>query len=264
MPIIQTNSGYGYVYQKSGKRQKRLSPFVRFFLTMLVIVSVTFGGIYLARIIPNYLGIRTNYYFNKTNIYSICCGSFDDFETASVLAKTIKNQGGAGYIFFANKKYNVLLSGYEKKEECLVVIDNLSQNGVETNLLCITLDGINANFSASNEDKVQIKKAIHLFFDCYKSLYSLSVDFDKDIMSKGEIIDSVKKLSEEVKKQKNAFTTNIHETTNASLVYLKIYLDKLNDCLLSLMSCQENFSAEIKNTYLQALMCYKDFRQEIN
>lgn len=264
MPIIETKSGYGYVYRKGDKRQKRLSPFLKFIFTLLVISIVTFGGIYIARIIPNYFGIKTNYYFNKTNIYATCCGSFDDYETAYVLAQTVKKQGGAGYIVFMNKKYNVLLSGYEKKQDCLKVIDNLSQNGVDSNMLCLELKEMSANFLASNQEKVKIKNAIHLFFDCYKSLYSLSVEYDSDVLSKSEVLSKVDKLTKEVNLQKNSFTTNTDAHTNASLVYLKLYLEKLNDSLLSLALCKENFGAEIKNVYFQSLMCYCDFRQEIS
>lgn len=264
MPIIQTNTGYGYVYRKGDKKQKKLSPFLKFIFTIFIIAVLLVGGIYLARIIPNYIGIKTNYYFNKTNIYTINCGSFDDYETALILAETVKKQGGAGYVFFNNKKYNVLLSGYAKKDECLSVIDNLSQNGVEATMLCIELKEMSANFSATSDEKVKIKNAINTFFDCYQSLYSLSIEFDKDVLTKSEVLDEINKLSNKVTIQKNAFTTKTDTNTNASLVYLKIYLDKLSDYLKTLSSCKENFSAEIKNTYFQSLMCYYDFRQEIS
>lgn len=264
MPIIQTNSGYGYVYRKGDKKQKKLSPFLKFIFTAFVITFLLIGGIYLARIIPNYFGINTNYYFNKTNIYSISCGSFDDYKTAQILAETVKKQGGAGYILFSNKKYNVLLSGYAKKDECLNVIDNLSQNGVDATMLVLELKEMSTNFSATNQEKVQIKNTVNLFFECYQSLYLLSIEFDKDVLAKSEVLNEINKLSNKVDAHKNAFTTKTDANTNASLVYLKIYIDKLGGYLQTLSSCKENFSAELKHTYFQSLMCYCDFRQEIS
>lgn len=263
MPIIQTNSGYGYVYKTNTKPKKSLPKFFKILLFLCLVSFTIFAGFFLSRLIPNIAGINTNLIVTNRQVYAISGGEFEDYNTALVFSETIKKQGGAGFVFKTNDMFNVLLSAYPKKQDALTVIENLSQEGVDTFLLTLNYQSLSMNLECDSSEKKIIKNACNSFFDCYDGLYSLSLDYDKNSYSKGEILNQIEQLKASVEKNKQLLKTSNQNVSQASLVYLKLYLDEMVGTLENLLDCKENFNAQIKYSYFKCLQIYSDFCQEI-
>lgn len=263
MPIIQTNSGYGYVYKTSVKRKKKMPKFFKFILWTSVIFIMCVCGLYISRLIPNIAGINTNLLVASKQVYAVSGGQFEDYNTAFVFSETIKKQGAAGYVYKQEKVYYVLLGGYPKKEQALKVIENLSYDGIDTNLVTLSFFGLSINLSVDKAEKATIKTATNMFYTCYEKLYEYSLDYDKNLLSKGEVLNSIDQLKSQVNEAKRSLKTSSDNISQAGLVYLKLYLGDLQQCLDDLSNCKENFNAEIKNSYFKSLELYASLRQEI-
>lgn len=257
MPIIQTNSGYGYVYKSETKRKKTLPPFFKFLLWTSIIIGVVIGGVFFSSKISNLVGINNNLLVQKRRFYCVDAGIFDDYNTALVFSQTLKKQGGAGYIYQQNG-YHVMLSAYPEKSNATKVIENLSQEGVDANLCIITLDGV--SLKTDENTTKNISSALNMFYNCYDRLYDLSIDYDSNIISKSECVNTIEQLKQEVEKSQKNLSTNDGE---AVLVYLKLFLQDLADELTNLQNCTDNFKGQIKATYFKSIELYASFRQEI-
>lgn len=259
MPIIQTSSGYGYVYKSETKRKKTLPPFFKFVLWTSILVGVILGGLKLSESFSDMVGINNNLLVKQRQIYCVDAGVFDDYNTALVLGETIKKQGGAGYLYRQDKNYHVMLSAYPDKQSALRVIDNLCQEGVDANLCVITLEGVSLKTETDSLTK-SVATALNLFYDCFDALYDLSIDYDTNVVSKSECINKIEQLKTNVEQSQKNLNTN---DSNAILVYLKLFLDDLLDELTNLQNCKDNFKAQIKATYFKSVELYSSFRQEI-
>lgn len=263
MPIIQTNSGYGYIYKTNVKPKKSLPKVFKILLFLCLIFATICAGVFLSGLIPNIAGINTNLIVKNRQIYAVSGGEFEDYNTAIVFSETLKKQGGAGYVFKTENAYNVLLSAYPKKEDALTVIENLSQEGVDTFLVTLNYQSLSMSLECENDEKKIIKNACNSFFDCYDSLYTLSLDYDRNSYSKGEILNQIEDLKTDIEKNKKLLKTSNQNISQASLVYLKLYLDEMVEVVDNLLNCKENFSAEIKYSYFKCLQIYSTFCQEI-
>lgn len=263
MPIIQTNSGYGYVYKSNTKQKKRIPPFFKFIGFLILISGAILGALWLSKIVPTFVGIDNNLLAVEKQVYCVSAGTFEDYSTAFTFSETIKKQGGAGYILKQNNLYYVLLSGYPKKDSALKVIENLSYENIDSQLYVISLEKISMKISDESNDKLFVKDALNIFYNTYEKLYNLSVDYDQNNLSKSEVLNQIELLNENIEKCKNNLSTKNNSVSDATLVYLKLYLDDLSQSLNELQACKENFKGEIKATYFKCLELYSSFRQEI-
>lgn len=263
MPIIQTNSGYGYVYRKSGKQKRKVPPFFKMILILSFIALCVGLSLFASTKIPSLVGINTANMFNTKKLYAISVGSFNDYSSASILSETILKQGGAGKVIKNGNEYIVLLSCYETEKDANNVIINLSDSGVEASIFELTLNGLNLKVDIDYDKKVILKNSINLFYDSYKDLYELSINYDNKTLTKVEALEEINRLIDKVNKVYTQFNASVRSAINATGVYLQIFISELIDSLTNLSNCQENFSGQIKSTYFEALNLYINFRQEI-
>ena len=59
--------------------------------------------------------------FNKYNVYAISLASTDTNALAKQHSNSVKEQGGAGYIYLTNSKYHIVASIYENEADALKV-----------------------------------------------------------------------------------------------------------------------------------------------
>ncbi len=263
MPIIQTNSGYGYVYKSNVKPKKSIPPFFKFIGFAVIVFGVVIGALWLSKMIPSFVGIDNNLLVNDRQVYCVSAGVFEDYSTAFAFSETIKKQGGAGYVLKRDNSYHVLLSAYPKKDSALKVIENLSYENIEAELCVISLEKISMKISDENNDKMKVKSALNVFYNSFDALYSISIDYDQNALSKSEALNQIEVIQENVSKSKNGISTKNNEISDAVLVYLKLYMDDLSQALSQLETCKDNFKAEIKATYFKCIELYSSFRQEI-
>ena len=260
MPIIACKNGY--IYRSEAKPKRKALPIFKVFLTFLFIGIIAFLGIIFSDKIPDLIGINTSNYFNKKSLYAIKIASFDCFDDAYLLSQTIKKQGGAGYVLNSHGTFDVLISCYKEKTDAEKVVNNLKQEGVECECYTFVLNPLSIKFEVNSEQKSVIKKCVNMFFENYCDLYDLSNYYDNKTFSKAEVLTELERIIEKDNQTIKKFG-EIKLNDNASLIYLKIYLEELSEKLEKLKLCEENFNAEINYTYFECISLYVNFRQEI-
>lgn len=263
MPIIQTNSGYGYIYRSSETKIKKIPTCFKFLFTIFLVVMVGLLATICTSNITNFFGINSSNVFSKKSLYALSVGEFDDYSSASLLSQTILKQGGAGFIEQNNGKYYVLLSCYEQQTDAENVILNLSNSGIDATMYVITLKGMSLNWQLNTSQFVVLKKSINLFYDCYKFLYDLSLQFDNQSLTKSNALECLDEQMEHINTQCASFDDLVCDSQNASTVYMKIFLNDLLECFMELSTKSNNFSGEIKNTYFKVLKLYVNLHNEI-
>ncbi len=263
VPIIQTNSGYGYVYRSSSKKSKSLPPFFRLLVIFLAVIVVTTAGIFLSSKISKFFGVNDSFLINDKTFFAVSGGECEDYSSASLLSQTILKQGGAGYIYKTGNKYCVLLSCYQSSSDAQNVLQNLEQNNISASVVEIKIPKIKVTSELSSTNLKTLKNAVNMFCDTYQKLYDLSVNYDSKVLSRvesNEELDRIIALGTSVYEK---FCSEVCDSTNALSVYLKVFLSDMLEQLGALKLVQENFSGQIKKTYFSVLNLYANFRQEI-
>lgn len=263
MPIIESKSGYQYAYRLPTKSHKRMPLFVKFLLVILCLAVIGFCGYFVALKLPKYLGINSSVLTKKQSVYYLYCGEFESLDQANVFSGQIKNQGGAGFIKKNNGIYLVCLGAYKNLEDAQKVAENLIDNNVETQILAVELKAISMNKSFDKQNKELLKNALNSFYNSYECLYNLSINYDNKTFSKIEVLDELERWLEKIKLIEKDFASNLLDSNNASLVYIKIFISQLIDNLQDLVSKEANFSAEIKYSYINCIELFLSLRQEI-
>lgn len=261
MPIIVSNSGYGYSYKSNlGKRRPKI---LKLLGAVFLVSFVVFFALVLSSKLPKLIGISSANVFNKTTLYALSCGEFDSNLDASLLSKTVQKQGGAGYVLLKNGKYHVLLACYQNNMDAIKVLNNLIDSSISATILELNLESLNINTKVFGDNFLQVKKCINLFFDCYKFLYNLGSEYDTQNISKTQATGSLTEQIDNVKKSIDEFASTTKGNENSLTIYLKIFLDDLVNALNDLCGQTENFSGHIKQTYFEVLNLYITFRQEV-
>ncbi|MBQ0017534.1 MAG: hypothetical protein KBT30_02760 [Clostridiales bacterium] len=264
MPIIETKSGYGYIYRKSEKKEFRLPVIFKILFWLVLIFAIVIGAIFVSGKIKSFVGINDKVIFENKEIYLISVGEFQDYNTAYILSENIKKQGGAGYIYKNNNIFNVLTSAYENKNDALSVIENLSNENIDAEIIALKLQAINSSDEIKKDELVCFKNSVNAFYETYLKLYELSVGYDQKALTKLSSFDEIDRIKGSLQSTLSEFSENYVNSGNAVYVYLKVYLSNLIENLEDLKTKESNFGGEIKNCYIECLMTYKEFRQEIH
>lgn len=257
MPILQNSLGYTY---KSSTKIKRVPKFFKILAFILFFCLIFSGAYYFVFYLPvaNIFNLNRNLIFKQTSVYALTMSSFTDYETAQVLAQEIKSQGGAGYILKQDQQFLVLASAYELEDDALSVKTRLKQNSqIETQITPICFNSFVIKLDLNQEQLLNLKTAVNLFFEEFKFLYNLSVQFDSAQITAQETFTSLNNSIENCQTIKNNYNIAFKTIDDYSIVYVKIYLNEIISILKSINSA-ENLSSQIKYAYFQTLFSYTE------
>jgi len=200
-------------------------------------------------------------------IYAIQMGAFNSEDNAKTEAENVKAKKGAGYII-KDKLFRVLASAYRSQEDAQNVKEQLKDQGIDSQIYPLNINGVNIQITAGEEKVKNIKNAFEKWVDLGNEIGDLSIDFDRNEM---QVSTATKQLSK-VKDDMESISTILEEYASGNednLIYkgLKdLYstgLDDLNKILEENYTNAVEFSSEIKYTYIKMMHDYAKYIQKI-
>jgi len=257
-------SNYYYKYSKKKKIKSKLLSifFVLFSLAVVIFFSISFSNFLNISKIVN---TNTNFINNNKTLYALSLYQSTNLETCQNYKEELIKQGGAGYIYFDNNVYNVLSSVYPSLKEANSVKANLEQSGVSSSVLKIELPVINFKINLTTKSREILNEGISLFYNNYLKLYNLSNEYDKSSIDFISLKTQVNNLYESNKNIIENYNNYFNTSSNIYILYLKIYLNKLNVIIKNFQTLDEsvNVSSKIKETYCNVLSLYKNLYNEM-
>ena len=258
---------YSNYYYKIDKKKNRKTKVLSIFFIILSILIVVFFSISFSNflVVAKIVNINTNYIYETRTLFALSLFETDKIDDAETKAKEIKKQGGAGYIYKPEDKIFVLSSIYDNKKDAIKVKTNLDNSGITSSIVEIELPKIDFKINLSSKSSKILNKGIELFYSNYKNLYNLTVSFDMNEIDFIAAKNNVNDLLQDNKQTVNEYINNFNQPSNIYILYVKFYLNRLNDILNDLLKKDEttNFSSEMKYSYCCVVNCYLNLFDEM-
>ncbi|MGN1207839.1 MAG: hypothetical protein ACI4TI_00015 [Christensenellales bacterium] len=258
---------YRFDYKQSKKRSKKHKGFAVFFvlfcLFVVIFFSISFSNFL---VVGKVVNAGSTFVQDTKILYALSLNSCSNKSQALELSSEQQKQGGAGFVFESDGKFFVISSIYSSLKDCQKVKQNLSGSGINSDIVKITLLPISIKINLNSSSSTILSQAINSFYENYLTLYKLSIEFDQQKIDVSKLKSSVKNLFESNATILQNFSKCFSTSSNASLLYVKIYLKKANSILENFLSKDEssNLSSEIKQTYCQMINTYFDLCEEIS
>ena len=257
-------SNYYYHYKQKGKVKSKILAILFCLISIFIVIffSISFSNFLTISKIVN---INTNYIYENKVLYGLSLYQTNKIDDANTFSVDVKKQGGAGYVYKNNDIYYVLSSIYKSSGEANKVKNNLQENGVNSEIIKIEIPAINFKATLTTNSSKILSEGVGLFYNNYSDLYNLSVEFDKQnidtIKAKSKINDM---YNQNLKIVQN-FSNYFNQSTNLYILYVKIYLNKLNSVINDLLNLDdsENLSSSIKGTYCNIIGEYLNLYKEM-
>lgn len=213
-----------------------------FFAICLIILSVAVC-ISLADLFSSILTIGNFAFLQvqavKVNAYKIYALSIDDATTkneAQEKAITVKQKGGAGYVYKQNNIFYVLASAYENENDCKKVQDQIKQNELNSKIIVIDIPQIVIDTNFSQTEKTSLVNALNAFKTVYKNVYDLSISLDTSVKNLPECKLEVYNLKSNIQQIYDNFGVNFNQKINNELLNIKIKLTSLINLVQNLIN----------------------------
>lgn len=247
MPVYLSSNGYGYTYKvpkrKGGHKKK---------LKILIVIAIVIVAIFFCFQFYNFIKSKNNVNSTK-NFYALSIAKYENQQLAQNMATNIKLQSGAGYVYFYNNEYYVLVSCYKNKDDAIKVRDNLNDNGYQLEIVNLEIKSVNFDLKLTNEQKKCLENSLNLFIDNYSYLYDKSIEIDCNTTTVSELKEDLNKLYINNQEIINNLNNTVKDVSYSKVIYLKIYLNTLQEKLKQLIEIQSNYSSFIKETYFEIL-----------
>jgi len=211
--------------------------------------------------------ITENLKVNPLSLYTIQMGAFTDEENAKEFSNNLKSKGGAGYIHF-DGFYRVLAVGFQSEEDAKKVKDNLKSDSIESNIYKLSSNGAEMQITAVKENVEFIRSAYEAWEEKYSSLEQMMVSLDTNSNNVSEVTNKIKEIKEEMEMIKNRLEEiRADKSDNIILTgLLELYRNSCMslDKIINVESINKvAISSEIKYTYIDLFMSYKNYMEQI-
>ena len=202
----------------------------------------------------------------KYNVYAISLSSTETAALAQQQSETIKNQGGAGYIYLDNSKYYIITSIYENESDAIKVKDALKSSNKPAEIITISILPITISSNLLGEEKAVLEESLNIFKKTYIQLYDISVSLDTAVINEVAAKLSINELGSEINKILTNFSTVFDNETSNNFLIIKLKLNELFKYLNDLISINANYpiTSQIKETYCKVLILYKSLSSTLN
>lgn len=250
-------SNYYYHYKQKGKVKSKILAILFCLISIFIVIffSISFSNFLTISKIVN---INTNYIYENKVLYGLSLYQTNKIDDANTFSVDVKKQGGAGYIYLDNMTYYVLSSVYKTNQDAQKVKNNLESNGFTTSVVKIELKNINFKANLSQKSSKVLGESLNLFYENYVSLYNISVEYDKQNIDLIKVKEKYNNLASSNAKKIETFNNYFNSSTNVYILYVKIYLNKLNNIIKNGVNLDEsvNVSSFIKDSYCKCLKEY--------
>lgn len=204
---------------------------------------------------------------NALSLYTIQMGAFTEEENAKAFSGELKARGGAGYIY-NDGFYRVMAIGFQSEEDANKVKDELIANDMEASIYKLVTSGADMQITATEENVDIVRSAYEIWEEKYRMLEQIIVDLDSGAITLLEALDRISSIKSEMELKKERLQEiNANQSNNEILDGLVKLYD--NSCLSLERIKSKSFndmvaiSSEIKYTYIEMLMHYKDYMEQI-
>jgi hypothetical protein len=200
-------------------------------------------------------------------LFAIQMGAFTDEENAKAFSQELKTRGGAGYIF-KDEFYRVMAIGFQSEEDARQVRYDLKEDEIESHIYKITTAGVDMEITATPENVTEIRSAFEMWEDKYRSMEEIIVSLDSGAIAPLEAADKIRMLKMEMEQKRDKLQEkNSNQNNNVILAGLVGLYDDSCQLLDIILSDNTNdkvaISSKIKYTYIEMLMQYKDYMEQI-
>jgi len=228
-----------------------------FLFVCLGVLTCASTGFFLSNllVISNIFQLSSAVEVDGMVVYALSTASCQTKETLFESQTELQTLNGAGYIFKQDETYFLISSIYENLRDAELVSKNLKNNGMNCEIINITLkkESLVGNFS--NEEKTVLQNCLNSARTAYKNLYDISISLDTGIYDKQKA-----KLE-----CNNVFSNYVSTKTNFETLFNIKDFDKINkklvfenEVLSNLISENTNgfqtFSSLIKYSYCEILL----------
>lgn len=257
MPIYLSSSGYGYTYKKDvqKKSKKNFNKIIKGFFIIILTTIVVFSGVAISNFIKNKINKDDNLF-----LYALKLNSIESYGQANQTSLFVKNNGGAGNIKMHNGKFYVYLSCYKTKQDAEKVMQNLNENGYQLEIETIKNSFKSVKFNDKNKD-LSYNKAINLFNNTYYLLYDLSILIDTNAVNMEQYVVKLNDIINNNYQIIKNFEQNFKNESSTFFVYLKLYLNNMQDLLNNLKLTNTNTSSAVKETYINIIFLMNKLQQ---
>ncbi|HHY83551.1 MAG TPA: SPOR domain-containing protein [Clostridiales bacterium] len=205
---------------------------------------------------------------NALTMYAIQMNAFSDKSNAEAFAQELKSKGGAGYIL-DDGFYRVIAIGFKNEQDAKQVREELKADGIESHVYKIATAGANMSITATRDNVSAISSAYELWEEKYYSLEDIILNLDKGNISSSEAYNNIKEIKTELEAKRDQLKELYDNQNNNNIVLAGLVTLYENSCLsldkiLSINSMDKvAISSEIKYTYVDMLMQYMDYMEQI-
>lgn len=179
--------GVAYLIKKTKiKRKKKFSLFI--FCCLIFFVGIAYLTINIFSSLTYSVNAESSdSVIGKNNYYAISITSGNSYELSSSIASQIQSLGGAGYLFFKNGIYYVLVSVYKTQSDATIVkkkLENAKYDKCE--IITITtkeLRSVNYYKKMFNCSKSDVEFLFKYINETINLLFTISIDYDKKVLN---------------------------------------------------------------------------------
>jgi hypothetical protein len=204
---------------------------------------------------------------NALVMYTVQMGAFSEAENAQSFAKELKALGGGAYVL-KDDFYRVLAVGYQSEEDAQKVRKDLATNGIESYIYKLATAGADMKITATEENVTAIRSAYEMWEDKYLSLEEMVIQLDSGAITSKDAYDQISEVKIDMESKRDRLNTlNNNQNNNVILAGLVTLFDNTCQSLDKILSLNRSdkvaISAEIKYTYINMLMQYKEYMEQI-
>lgn len=209
--------------------------------------------------------VNDNITFAEYKVYAVCTSSHQEKLLASEFCETIKQQGGAGYIYINENLYYIVAGMYETESDANKVLNNIIAGKPEATIIEIKIPAITISNNLSAQEKNTLNGCLGVFKNAYKKLYDISVSLDTVIINEVNARLMVNELCSTVQTAIGNFNTIFTENVSTSLLKIKLansdvvkYLNELSES-----TSAYPFTSLVKECYCKIITTYKQMASQI-
>lgn len=179
----------------------------------------------------------------------------------------MKALGGGAYIL-NDGFHRVLAVGYQSEEDAQKVRKDLASNGMESHIYKLATAGADMKITATVENVAAIRAAYEIWEEKYLSLEQMVIELDSGAISSKDAHSKINEMKIDMENKRDILRElNNNQNNNPILGGLVTLYEKTCLSLEKILSQNSSdkvaISAEIKYTYIDMLMQYKEYMEQI-
>ncbi len=188
---------------------------------------------------------------------------------ANTLAQDARKIGAGGYVWKIEDYYYVLSSGFENRNDAVLVQNNLSStHNIASEIITIKFDNFTLNGNFDADSKKVLEKAVKSFQDGYKNLYDIAISVDTAVYNEISARLAINSVHSQTATIKADFDTLFAGSDNSAIKSLAANLNKqvkLTESLCSgvPISNGQTYASLIKYKYIELLSLYQSLSETI-